>query len=412
MRGTMYSGWNSQDEANIKSSYAESALKLTAKPNQWGKAFTDIRFRTGLFDGQPSSVVEVREAYVDLYFKKFDFRFGKQIKVWGRADAFNPTQNLTPYDYFRRSPDADDRRLGNLVMTGRFHPTSFIKLELNWVPYYIPSVYRFDELDLPDIVSFTDGLYPSPNLKNGSLGLKADLILNKLEGSVSYFTGYDAMPGLTPGSSPMPPFEDFTISLAPSAYRQSTLGADFAANLGKFGIRGEFAWKNPEKDLTNPALPMEEISWVIGLDRSFGSLRVLVEYFGKNIQDFSPLGPPTDFNPAILQDPNTWPYLEPMMVDQIRYYNRILFDQTDEWIHSVFVRPSVSLFHETLELEFAGLYNITTEEYMIRPVVSYQLADGIECKAGYEHYYGPANTSFEWIRKIFNGSFAEIRISF
>lgn len=412
IRGTLYTGWNSEDEAEIKTSYAESALKLSAKPNQWGKAYADIRFRTGYFDGEPSSQFDLREAYVDLYLKKFDFRFGKQIKVWGRADAFNPTQNLTPYDYFLRSPDIDDSRLGNLVMTGRYHPTSFLHLEIDWVPFYRPSIYRFDLLDMPEMVDFTEGQYPDARMKNGSLGFKADLILNKLEGSISYFSGYDAMPGLAIGNLPTPPFENFVISLTPSAYKQSTIGADFAINLGEFGIRAEIAREKPEEDINNPALPMEEISWVLGIDRSFGSFRILAEYYGKKIQDFEHLDPPIDYNPAILQDPSIWPHLGSMVADQIKYYNRILFSQTHEWIHSLLFRPSVSLFHESLDIEFTGLYNFTTKEYMLRPMLSYEIADGIECKAGYEHYYGPDNTSFDWITGIFNGPFAEIRISF
>ena len=411
MRGTLYTGWDSRDESEIKSGYGESALKLTAKPNKWGKAYADIRFRSGYFEGISSSVFDLREAYVDLYLNKFDFRFGKQIKVWGRADAFNPTQSLTPYDYFHRSPNEDDRRLGNFALSGRFHPTSFLHLEIDWVPFYLPSIYRFDLIELPEFVSFADGNYPSPNLKNGSLAFKLDLVLNKIEGSLSYFTGYDAMPGLLPGNLPQPPFSDFTIQLIPSAFKQSTIGADFAANLGDIGLRGEIAWKQPEENLTNPVVPMEELSWAIGLDRSFGPLRILLEYTGKKVMNFIAIEPPGEFDPSILQDPNTWPYLETMMGNQIRYYNRILYDQTDEWIHSLLVRPSISLFHETLNLEIAGLYNITTEEYMIRPMISYQLADGIECLAGYEHFYGPVNTRFDWVSNIFNGPFMEMRIS-
>jgi hypothetical protein len=411
-RGTIFTGWNYQDKADIKSVFGETALKMSAKPNKWGSAYTDIRFRSGLINGNRNPVLDIREAYADIYLGKFDFRFGKQIKSWGRADAFNPTQNLTPQNYFLRSPVEDDKRMGNLVFTGKYNPVHFLRVEFDWVPFYSPSIYDFELVGLPEFVSFADAALPTNSLNNGSLGLKIDIILNKLEGSLSWFSGYDPMMGLTPGVLPAPPFTDFNIQLIPKPFRQSTLGGDIAFNLGSFGIRGEAAWEKPDVDDNNPAKPMEEISWALGLDRSFGPVRLLIEYYGKNIMDFSPLEAPGDFDPAMLQDPNTWPYLEGMLGQQIGFYNRILYDQTEEWIHSLLVRPSLSLFHETLELEAACLYNFTTKEYMLRPMLSYQVADGIEIMAGYEYYYGPENTRFNWIKKVFNGPFGEIRISF
>ena len=56
----------------------------------------------------------MREAYVNAYLGPFDLRLGKQIIVWGRADALNPTNNLTPVDFRIRSPLEDDIRLGNV----------------------------------------------------------------------------------------------------------------------------------------------------------------------------------------------------------------------------------------------------------------------------------------------------------
>ncbi len=38
----------------------------------------------------------MREAYVDYALDSWDFRVGRQIVAWGRADRVNPTDNLTP----------------------------------------------------------------------------------------------------------------------------------------------------------------------------------------------------------------------------------------------------------------------------------------------------------------------------
>ena len=266
-RGVIFTGWDLDNHADIKSGYGESALKMSAKPNKWGTGYADIRFRTGFFDGEANSLLDIREAYADIYLGKLDFRFGKQIISWGRADAFNPTQNLTPQNFFIRSPEKDDQRIGNFAIKGRYHPVDFLRLEFDWVPVYSPSIYLFDQLGLPGFVSFSDPMLTQAKLKEGSIGIKMDFILNKLEGSLSWFNGYDPMMGLIPVALPTPPFTDFQIQLIPKPFRQSTFGGDIAFNLGSFGLRGEAAWEKPISDENNPAIPMEEISWVIGIDR-------------------------------------------------------------------------------------------------------------------------------------------------
>jgi hypothetical protein len=101
-----------------------------------------------------------------------------------------------------------------------------------------------------------------------------------------------------------------------------------------------------------------------------------------------------------------------MLTSQIGYYNRLLFDQTHEWSHTVMIRPSLPLLHETLELEVNALYNITTREYLIYPKVTWHISDGVRAEVGYQYYEGGDYTRFNWIRKVFNGPFFEIRINF
>ena len=56
--------------------------------------------------------------------------------MWGRADALNPTSNLTPVDFRIRSPLEDDIRIGNVGARGflRFSP---VRLEGVWMPVYL-----------------------------------------------------------------------------------------------------------------------------------------------------------------------------------------------------------------------------------------------------------------------------------
>jgi len=412
-RGAGYFNLMENQDPKLQSLYGESSLKLRVAAGTHGMAFTDIRFRTGTEYGQNLTELDIREAYADISFWKFDLRLGKQISSWGRADGFNPTDNLTPRNYFVRSSDPDDMRMGNIMARVRLTPFEFLRLEADIVPWYTPSLYRFDLVEMPEFVTITGPIHPGFLWDKSTAAFKADLIFSKIEGSISWFSGYDAMPVLGVGSLPAPPFTDFTLTLNQNPFRQQTLGADLATILFKTGIRGEFAWKKPvEPDQPDPLLPAEEFQWAFSLDREIGAFRVIAAYNGKFIPDFIPANPPAAFDPALLANPEVWGQLGAMLTGQIGYYNRILLDQTHEWSHTCLIRPSVSLFHETLEIEVAALYNLTTKEYLIYPKVIWKVADGAEAMIGYQYYYGDDNTRFHWIQSVFNGPFAEIKINF
>jgi len=412
-RATGYLGILRNESPTIKSLYNETSLRLKAKTGNWGQAYTDIRFRLGNEYGTEFSSLTVREAYLDLFAGKFELRIGKQISPWGRADGWNPTDNLTPSDYFIRSPDHDDMRIGSYRVRGQFNPAEWLKLEADWVPFYTPSSYRFDLVGMPSFVKIADPLNPEFIWNKTTGAFKMDFIFPAVEGSLSYFNGYDPLPALKPGILPTPPFNDLSLELVQIPFRQQTFGADFATIILSAGFRGEIAWKIPQQgDSADPFIPNSEIQWVMSLDREFGPFRIIAGYMGKHVNDFTPADPPQTIDPAMISNPEIWPLLGSLLASQIGYYNRILYDQTHEWNHTLLLRPSVSAFNENLDLEVSGLYNLTTGEYLIYPKISYRLTDGLQASAGYQYYDGNEYTRFSWIKQAFNGPFFEFRLTF
>ena len=137
MRGDVFVG-KTQDvrAAEMKANYGELGLQLRTAKTAFGDGFADARFRYGLQGSAPGTFVDIREAYVNAYLGPFDLRLGKQIIVWGRADALNPTNNLTPVDFRIRSPLEDDIRLGN-VGARAFLRLGVVRLEGVWMPTYL-----------------------------------------------------------------------------------------------------------------------------------------------------------------------------------------------------------------------------------------------------------------------------------
>lgn len=57
-----------------------------------------------------SILTEAREAYLEKSVGDFDFRAGRQIIVWGRADKVNPTDQWTSKNYTLLATDDEDQR--------------------------------------------------------------------------------------------------------------------------------------------------------------------------------------------------------------------------------------------------------------------------------------------------------------
>ena len=137
------------NESDYRSAYGETSLKLETNCFKYGNAFSEVRLRKEFTDGSSRVLVDLREAYINLYLSDFDFRIGKQIIVWGRADGFNPTNNLTPYDYTFFSPEEDDKRLSNFVVSGDYNLYPF-ELSANWIPVYKSAILPFGKATLPN----------------------------------------------------------------------------------------------------------------------------------------------------------------------------------------------------------------------------------------------------------------------
>ena len=412
-RGCWYGNFPSGNTPYTNSIYGQTSIQISARSHTRAQTFADLRLRSAFEYGSVVNQAELREAWVNLKTGAGDFRIGKQILAWGRADGFNPTDNLTPVDYFVRSHDTDEMRLGNWALTYNLAPVPWLKLELAYLPVYQPSVYRFDLVGFSELINFGEMRTTGYGLKDGTLAAKVGILSGKIEGSISYFRGYDLMPFLAPGALTMPPEGNFGLSINPTVFRQEIFGADFSAALGKTALRGEIAWRNPSNLFEESAfIPESEWNATLSIDRSFGKLHMVAAWAGKWVENFIPMDPPGTLDPALLSDPAIWPYL-PGMIDQyLAYANRLLFEQTDEWMHRLILRPSLNLFHETLSLEANIYYNLTTGEHLIWPSFTWSPADRVKFSAGYQYYQGKENTRIEWIKELFSGPYIELKLFF
>ena len=394
IRGAFFGGKIvDKKDYEMKSGYGELGLKIRARKGRFGDGFAEIRFRRGSEFNQNVSEFNLREGYISTYVGNLDFFLGHQIVVWGRADGFNPTNNITPQNMLARSTDEDDRREGNFLfrMVDHCHP---LRIEGIWIPQYTPSVLPVQLIPFPDFVRMGGADNPDANFKNSSVALKIDLELSRFDGSVSFFRGYMPLPGIFVSSFDL---SNFIATVVTKPYQMQVLGGDFSTTVGSFGFRGEVAYRDPLEDYqseSNPHIPNPDVQYVLGLDKTKGNFSVIIQYIGRaviNFKEFHATGSP---------------------LDELEIKNRMIASQQDEISHAVFIRPSLALFHETLNIEMIRYYNFTSEEGLFRPLISYSLTDALILKIGAECYSGPENTLFGTIDESLSSFFIELKTSF
>jgi hypothetical protein len=405
-----------QNAAMMKANYGEFALQLRTAKTAYGDGFADARFRYGLQGGQQGTFVDIREAYVNTYLGPFDLRLGKQIIVWGRADALNPTNNLTPVDFRIRSPLEDDIRLGN-VGARAFLRLSPVRLEGVWMPTYLPS--ELPTVGLPPLVFFAPPTFPSADLRKGTIAGRAHLELAAFDASVSYLRGFAPLPGLTLASVT---FSDTNpgIGVSRTAYDQQVLGFDFSTAIGELAtIRGEVAYRRPFDYQNRPYAARPDLQYVLGVDHNFGSFNVIAQYLGRYVFDWQRQAGTTrdpGMLVSILSDPGSMADWLAIVTDEVNaelaQINQILFSQTARVQHIATVRFEWLLAHETLSLSSLCLFNFTTREWLVTPRIGWKLTDAMTAYVGAQVFAGPPDTLFGLIDQELSAGYTELRFAF
>jgi hypothetical protein len=418
-RGDVFVGKaDHSDRAVLRAGYGELALQFRAHRERFGDAFAETRFRYGQQGEENDLFIDLREAYVNAYLGPLDLRLGKQIVVWGRADAFNPTNNITPIDLRIRSPLEDDRRVGNIGARAflNFQP---VRIEGVWMPLYLAT--EFPPLELPSGVVFGAPNYPAPEIQEGLGAGRIHLELPSFEASASYLYGYALLPGLALQSWDYGLDAGVVIERRP--YKHQVIGLDFSTAISDlFALRGEAAYRIPD-DEEAYRTPRPEFNYVLGIDKTFGNLSVIAQYVGKYVEDWQAAAgnePPLDVQTRLgglddaqfMDDPALFGDIESEITTELAHNNQILFQQTKEIQHTASLRLEWLTLHDTLSISALGAYNFSTEEWIVYPKITYQFSDGMSGSVGAEIYNGPEDTLLDYLDQQLTAGYAELRFSF
>jgi hypothetical protein len=424
VRGGIYTGIDREDNDNlyVSSAFSDFGLKFGIENGINYKALADLRFRYGSEFRDPVSRFEIRQGFVKVYGRKWDWSAGQQIIKWGRADFTNPTSKLNPQNFVSRSPDREDMDLGNLLSAVNWYPSEFIGIGAAVAPLYRPSILLIDPIPLPENVTLNQvtSLVTDQNLL--SYGVKADFHIRGIDWSFSWFDGYDPMPGIALTSfnldmtGPLPvPVTDLTTT----PYKIRLLGVDFELTAGETGIRGEASWSVPcLSHETFEYVPFPEIRWVTGFDWSKGIWRFTAEYSGKAILDFTP----SAVDPVFGTEPDYAKLAELFQIpgfnlrdyvqQQVAAFNRLYNYQLKQYYHIAGLRIDADVLYGRMVPSLFTMYNLTSRDLLIIPELKFKPADGLAITAGAEFYSGMKGSLFDIVDGFMNSVYLSLRVDF
>ena len=105
-------------------------------------------------------------------------------------------------------------------------------------------------------------------------------------------------------------------------------------------------------------------------------------------------------------------YAEETIFYESSLFNRKLFNQQAETNHAFVLSFNKSFAYDTWNIELASYYNLTSEEYMIRPKISVNINDALSATFGGYYMTGPDQSIFKYSEPIMNGVFIELKASF
>ncbi|MGH7209280.1 MAG: hypothetical protein ACREIL_07840 [Nitrospiraceae bacterium] len=358
--------------------------KALPKLDSWGDAKIEGRITDQDLRREGGVQGRLLEAYANVYLGSVDLRLGKQIITWGRADATNPTDNLTPKDFTLLSAkDEEERRTGSSAAKANFYRGTYT-LSLLWIPIFNPATIP---LTAPPGFTITEDKRDNGAWTHQAFAAKLDQTGGDIDWSLSYYYGLDVNPVGVPTS----PTSAVLIHT-----RIHVFGVDFARTIGRYGIRGEGAYVHTQNpDGSDPFIKKPYVWYVLGVDRD------ITEDLSVNIQAY---------NRIIIN------YQDPFQVQgtlnqQISVLNATFNYQLDPVQAGLNGRLKATWWNKTLEGELLGQWNAPRSDFFLRPSLAYAFTDVWKGYMGYDIFNGQTHSFFGRLEPM-TSFFVEIRATF
>jgi hypothetical protein len=376
VRAEGYSGTRLLDdkgEVGALSLWTDGRWSLGSGQLQW-KAYAMAQSRSG---GAPRA--RVRELFWRQDLGPVQWRVGRLMPAWGRADGLNPTDNLSPRDFRLLTPELEDQRFGRNGIeaslplgetAGRLSVFGFKGGATHAIPLRLP----------PGIALVSE---PAP--RQADWAVKWDRSGQRLDASLSYYRGQDLTPdlGVTGLASGVP-------ALVQRTNRQQVFGADFSIAQRALVWRGEAAVAMPLSRKAGASDRKRRAIWLVAGPEWTGGVWTLGgQLVFHRVSGYS--SPDQETNP---------------LLREAAWAQATLSNQTAARQHGLTFRLAHRAWNDTLQSELSvlalwpqGTARVSSApQGLWRGKVEYALDDHWSVKLGIDHPFGPTRSFFgQWI---------------
>jgi hypothetical protein len=315
---------------------------------------------------QPLEDIEmnIREAYVDIYLNALDIRLGKQQIIWGKASGAFITDIVSPKDLREfLLPDFDEIRVGVTALRTDYYWETHT-FEVVWIPVFVPTTPP-----QPGTIWAIAPSYSFPATINPEEEVETNFGNSELFGKYSYlgsFMDFELLGGYFWDDDQTLHITDRTFSgselismtLTPRHRRLALAGGTFSTAISGIVIRGEAGYYFGKSFNTNePAdvdgvVQKDFINYVVGVDFSLLDINMNFQFIQKLI---------------------------------LNYDEQIVHDRFDNLLTLLIYRD---LLREAVHAELFAYVGINNPDALLRPKLSYELADGFSIDFGGNIFLG------------------------
>ncbi|MDD3637163.1 MAG: hypothetical protein PHP48_09725 [Bacteroidales bacterium] len=314
----------------------------------------------------------LREAYLDMYFNKFDLRIGQQQIIYGKAEGVFITDIVSPKDLSEfLLPDFDEIRMGVTAVKVNYY-IGMNTLEAVWIPVFSPTL-------MPDSGSIWRPKIPfpvqptydystnevKPSLEHSEFFLRYSAMTSKLDYEIvgGYHWSDDPVMHLAKTIDPVS-MQLQSLVARPEYHRMGMLGGSLSTTFDGFVFRVEgsynsgryFQTENPERQ--DGTVSRDYLHYMAGLDYTLAGVKLSTQF----IQEYIP-----DYETGMLQE---------------EAENTMTFLAAKDYLR------------EKLWLELFAYVGINKGDALIRPKVSYSFADGFDIQLGANIFVGDETGRF------------------
>ncbi len=337
--------------------------------------------------------LRMREIYMDMYFKNFDLRLGKQQVVWGKADGVFITDIVSPLNLSEfLLADFDEIRTGVISAKLDYYIGNGT-IEAIWIPQFTPTIRPasnsiwYVQPDFPAPAKFDwskDKVTPS--LENSEAFLKYSTITSNVDFSVMAGYTWDDNPTMHVqkifgrDTSTMPPKPYLkSLIITPQHHRLAVGGGSFSTEIKGLIFRGEAAYyhgkyfQTKDPKATDAIVQKDYLNYVIGLDFSVGEVKMSTQFIQKYILD----------------------------------YDSQLIDDEAQNMATFLLR--YDMMRETLHLQLFSYIGLNKGDALIRPKITYDYEDGFSILLGSNIFVGDKGGMFG---QYYNNSMVYCKIKY